>query len=66
MTSSAIRELLKLTADPEVISFAGGLPAPDVFPLEQIDAACRKVIAEQGKAALQYSTTEGYLPLREL
>ncbi len=66
MTSSAIRELLKLTADPEVISFAGGLPAPDVFPLEQIDAACRKVIAEQGKSALQYSTTEGYLPLREM
>ena len=66
MTSSAIRELLKLTADPEVISFAGGLPAPDVFPLEEIDAACDRVLAEQGKAALQYSTTEGYLPLREM
>jgi len=66
MTSSAIRELLKLTADPEIISFAGGLPAPEVFPLAEIEAACRKVIQENGTVALQYSPTEGYLPLREL
>ncbi|HWR16940.1 MAG TPA: PLP-dependent aminotransferase family protein [Terriglobales bacterium] len=63
--SSAIRELLKLTQRPEVISFAGGLPAPEVFPLERFQEACRKVLAEQGPAALQYSTTEGYLPLRQ-
>ena len=66
MTSSAIRELLKLTADPEIISFAGGLPAPEVFPTAEIEAACRKVVKEQGTQSLQYSTTEGYLPLREL
>ncbi len=66
LTSSVIRELLKLTQDPEVISFAGGLPAPEVFPLEEIEAACHKVLAEQGTKALQYSTTEGFLPLREL
>lgn len=63
--SSAIRELLKLTQNPEVISFAGGLPAPEVFPVQRFQEACQKVLAEQGAAALQYSTTEGYLPLRE-
>ncbi len=63
--SSAIRELLKLTQRPEVISFAGGLPAPEVFPVERFQEACQRVLAEQGAAALQYSTTEGYLPLRE-
>ena len=63
--SSAIRELLKLTQKPEVISFAGGLPAPEVFPVERFQEACHKVLAEKGAAALQYSTTEGYLPLRE-
>jgi 2-aminoadipate transaminase len=66
MTSSAIRELLKLTGDPEIISFAGGLPAPEVFPLREIQAAAHRVLAEHGTSALQYSTTEGYLPLREL
>jgi 2-aminoadipate transaminase len=66
MTSSAIRELLKLTADPEVISFAGGLPAPEVFPLEEVKAAADRVIETHGRAALQYGPTEGYLPLREL
>jgi 2-aminoadipate transaminase len=66
MTSSAIRELLKLTADPEIISFAGGLPAPEVFPLAEIKAATDRVLEQQGTSALQYSTTEGYLPLREL
>lgn len=66
MTSSAIRELLKLTADPEIISFAGGLPAPEVFPLAEIEAACSRVIHEDGFKAMQYSPTEGYLPLREL
>lgn len=66
MTSSAIRELLKLTQDPEVISFAGGLPAPEVFPLEEVAEACQRVIAEHGRTALQYSPTEGYMPLREM
>ena len=66
LTSSAIRELLKLTQRPEVISFAGGLPAPELFPLERFGAACRRVLSEQGPAALQYGTTEGYPPLREM
>ena len=66
LTSSMIRELLKYTQDPEMISFAGGMPAPQVFPLVEIEAACHKVLAEQGSLALQYSATEGYLPLREL
>jgi len=66
MGSSAIRELLKLTESPEIISFAGGLPAPDVFPTEEFKEACVKVLTDYGAQALQYSTTEGYLPLREL
>ncbi|MFL6195790.1 MAG: PLP-dependent aminotransferase family protein [Thermoanaerobaculia bacterium] len=66
MTSSVIRELLKLTADPEIISFAGGLPAPEVFPLQEIKEAVDRVIGEHGREALQYGATEGYMPLREL
>ena len=66
MTSSAIRELLKLTENPEVISFAGGLPAPDVFPVEEFTAACESVLKQWGAEALQYGTTEGYRPLREM
>ncbi|WP_210414852.1 aminotransferase-like domain-containing protein [Microlunatus elymi] len=64
MTSSAIREILKITQRPEVISFAGGLPAPELFPLAEIREATEKVYADHGPAALQYSTTEGHLPLR--
>ena len=66
MGSSAIRELLKLTDKPEIISFAGGLPAPDVFPVEDFNAACQRVLQENGPQALQYGTTEGYTPLREM
>jgi len=66
MASSAIRELLKLTDKPDIISFAGGLPAPDVFPVDDFTAACERVLHEQGAQALQYGTTEGYLPLREM
>lgn len=66
MSSSAIRELLKLTAQPDVISFAGGLPAPEVFPVEAFNEASQRVLREHGSTALQYSTTEGYQPLREL
>ncbi len=66
MGSSAIRELLKLTQQPDLISFAGGLPAPEMFPIEQVKAAADTVLTEVGAQALQYSTTEGYTPLREL
>jgi 2-aminoadipate transaminase len=66
MGSSIIRELLKLTEEPDIISFAGGLPAPEVFPYKQIQAACNRVLENQGAQALQYSTTEGYRPLREM
>jgi 2-aminoadipate transaminase len=66
VTSSQIRELLKLTQRPGVISFAGGLPAPDVFPVERFKQACHKVLTEQAASALQYGATEGYEPLREL
>ena len=66
MKSSAIRELLKLTEQPDLISFAGGLPAPEVFPVDDFRAACDRVLVEQGAKALQYGATEGYVPLREM
>jgi len=66
MTSSAIRELLKLTSRPDIISFAGGLPAPELFPVEEVRAAVDRVLTAHGTSALQYSTTEGYPPLRDL
>ena len=66
MTSSAIRELLKLTERPDIISFGGGMPAPEVFPLEEFAAACQRVLRDQGPQSLQYGPTDGYLPLREL
>lgn len=65
MQSSAIRELLKLTQQPDVISFAGGLPAPDFFPIREVEEACRYIVREDGAQALQYSATEGYRPLKE-
>jgi 2-aminoadipate transaminase len=65
MKSSAIRELLKLTEQPDIISFGGGLPAPDVFPIQEFQQACTRVLSEQGATALQYGATEGYFPLRE-
>lgn len=65
MSSSAIRELLKLSQQPDVISFAGGLPAPELFPLEAFERATQRVLQTEGKIALQYGTTEGYEPLRE-
>jgi len=64
--SSAIRELLKITQRPEIISFAGGLPAPDVFPVARFQEACRKVLEVNGHQALQYGASEGYEPLREM
>ncbi|MGA7568620.1 MAG: PLP-dependent aminotransferase family protein [Terriglobales bacterium] len=66
ITSSAIRDLLKVTQKPGMISFAGGLPAPDVFPTERFQEACHKVLSEEAALALQYGETEGYRPLREL
>lgn len=65
LTSSAIREILKITTRPEVISFAGGLPSPEGFPIAQIQAAFNRVFEKNGRVALQYGPTEGYGPLRE-
>lgn len=65
MKASDIRELLKLTARPEVISLAGGLPAPELFPIDEYRRAFEWVLETQGAAALQYSASEGYTPLRD-
>jgi 2-aminoadipate transaminase len=65
MKASAVREILKVAERPDVLSFAGGLPAPELFPVEAIAQAHADVLADDGRAALQYSTTEGYGPLRE-
>ena len=65
MNASAIREILKVTQQPDVISFAGGLPAPELFPLEEVRRAADAALTRYGPAALQYSTTEGHPPLRE-
>ncbi|CAG36339.1 aminotransferase-like domain-containing protein [Desulfotalea psychrophila] len=62
---SFIREILKVSLDPEIISFAGGIPNPALFPLKELEAATAKVFAEKGAAALQYSNSEGVLALRE-
>jgi 2-aminoadipate transaminase len=66
LRASEIRELLKLTEQPDIISFAGGLPAPELFPIEKIKEASNLVLEKDGRAALQYSTTEGYMPLRRI
>ena len=66
MGSSVIRELLKLTEQPDIISFGGGLPAPEVFPVKEFKEACNIVLETMGAQALQYGTTEGYTPLREM
>jgi 2-aminoadipate transaminase len=65
MKSSIIRELLKLIAQPDLISFAGGLPAAELFPVREIEEACRNILATDAAHVLQYSTTEGHLPLRQ-
>jgi len=62
---SFIREILKVTEDPRIISFAGGLPNPALIDVDNIAAATASVLAKDGQAALQYSTTEGYRPLRQ-
>lgn len=65
LESSAIREILKVTMRPEIISFAGGLPSPATFPVEHMQSAFDSVLTRQGKVALQYGPTDGYAPLRE-
>ncbi|MGZ3159925.1 MAG: aminotransferase-like domain-containing protein [Burkholderiaceae bacterium] len=65
LQSSAIREILKVTMRPEIISFAGGLPSPETFPVDHMRAAFESVLSRQGKVALQYGPTDGYAPLRE-
>jgi 2-aminoadipate transaminase len=65
MRPSTIREILKVTAQPEVISFAGGLPAPELFPVAEVRAAANEVLAQHGSRALQYGQSEGYPALRE-
>jgi 2-aminoadipate transaminase len=66
LSGSAIRELLKLTEQPDFISLAGGLPAPESFPVAAIAAAAQTILQDRGAQALQYGATEGYRPLREL
>ena len=63
MNPSVIREILKVTEKPGIISFAGGLPSPKTFPVSEFAAACEKVLREDGHAALQYAASEGYAPL---
>ena len=65
MRKSEIRELLKVTQDPEIISFAGGLPSPLSFPLDGIADTVQDVLKNHGKTALQYGTTQGLRELRE-
>ena len=64
MNPSAIREILKVTERPNVISLAGGLPSPKTFPVSAFAQACADVLANDGQAALQYAASEGYAPLR--
>ena len=65
MNPSVIREILKVTEKPGIISFAGGLPSPKTFPIDAFAAACATVLATDGEGALQYAASEGYAPLRE-
>nr|WP_288224052.1 PLP-dependent aminotransferase family protein [uncultured Megasphaera sp.] len=65
LKASEIREILKLTTQPEIISFAGGLPAPEFFPIEELKKVDAEILEKEGMQAVQYGTTEGYLSLRE-
>ncbi|MET0266235.1 MAG: PLP-dependent aminotransferase family protein [Duganella sp.] len=65
LQASFIREILKITQQPEIISFAGGLPSPLTFPVQEMQTAYDKVLRDNGKVALQYGPTDGYLPLRQ-
>jgi 2-aminoadipate transaminase len=66
MNPSVIREILKVTERPGIISFAGGLPSPKTFPVAEFEAACAKVLKDDPQGALQYAASEGYGPLREM
>ena len=65
MNPSVIREILKVTEKPGIISFAGGLPSPLTFPIDAMREASERVLRDDGNAALQYAASEGYAPLRE-
>ena len=65
MNPSVIREILKLTELPGIISLAGGLPSPDTFPIEAMREATARVLRDSPREALQYAASEGYAPLRE-
>ncbi|MEG1160316.1 MAG: aminotransferase class I/II-fold pyridoxal phosphate-dependent enzyme, partial [Acidaminococcaceae bacterium] len=65
MQASEIRELLKLTQRPEIISFAGGLPAPELFPVEEIAQVSSELLLKEGRQLLQYATTEGRPSFRQ-
>jgi 2-aminoadipate transaminase len=65
MMSSIIREILKLALESDIISFAGGMPAEELFLIREFEEACRYVLTNDGARALQYGTTEGYPPLRQ-
>ncbi|HVA34169.1 MAG TPA: hypothetical protein VNG31_08485, partial [Candidatus Baltobacteraceae bacterium] len=64
LRASTIREMLKVTQQPDIISFGGGLPAPELFPTTEIADAARRVMERRGAAALQYSVTEGIPEMR--
>src|SRR3990167_4545193 len=66
MNPSVIREILKVTEKPGIISFAGGLPSPKTFPVAEFETACAKVLKDDPVGALQYAASEGYGPLREM
>ncbi|MBC7918854.1 MAG: PLP-dependent aminotransferase family protein [Rhodoferax sp.] len=66
MNPSVIREILKVTEKPGIISFAGGLPSAKTFPVAEFEAACAKVLKDDPAGALQYAASEGYAPLREM
>src|SRR3972149_5375122 len=65
VSSSATRELLKVVQTPGMLSLAGGMPPPELFPIQAMQAACQQVLSERGREAMQYGITEGYAPLRQ-
>ena len=66
MNPSVIREILKVTERPGIISFAGGLPSSKTFPVPEFRQACAKVLQDDPAGALQYAASEGFVPLREM
>ena len=66
LKASAIREMFKLMADPEIISLAGGSPAPELFPADELSKNAGKILMTNPTGALQYGTTDGYAPFKEM